>query len=166
MGVTHDSHYWYLMKLFPMLLAGALYFILVGFSSGQPEQSVTWHFRVETDSNMEARLISTAQLAPGWHLYSQFLSAGGPMPTHFTFALTSGYALVEGTEEHGKPITYHDSIYEMTITKYEGAVVFRQQINLLRSSVVVKGFVEYMTCNNSVCVPGKKEFSISIEAPK
>ena len=135
-------------------------------SNGQANTPVSWLIKAEPGANHNAILTATANLTPGWYIYSQFLEEGGPMPTRLTFEPSTAYDLIGKAEEIGNPVTYHDAIYQMKITKYRGTASFSQKVKLNRRSTVVKGAVEYMTCNNDICIPGKQEFSITVEPLK
>jgi hypothetical protein len=154
------------MKPLFAMLPGAFFIFSLSTGSGQASEPVMWHFSVERVSNHEALIVATARLATGWYLYSQFLADGGPMPTSFTFEQSNDFVLAGRTEEKGKPVVYHDTIYEMKITKYAKTVSFFQQITLVQPPTVVKGSVAYMTCNDQVCIPGNYEFSISTKSLK
>src|ERR1039457_6718004 len=46
------------------------------------------HFKIQQADNDTAYLVFTAKIDKGWHLYSQFVDAGGPIPTSFKFVPT------------------------------------------------------------------------------
>ena len=124
---------------------------------------VSWHFEAQSLNGNAANLILTATLARGWHLYSQHIEAGGPIPTHIRFE-TGDDATLEGiTIEKGDPHTIHDSLYEMDVTWYTGSVVFEQRIRLINPVTALRGTVEYMTCNDEICVPAQQTFSIPMQ---
>lgn len=123
---------------------------------------VSWHVEAQLLDGNEADMILTATLAPGWHIYSQHIKSGGPIPTQFRFDGGDNVALEGITLERGEPHTIHDSTYEMDVTWYSGSVVFQQRIRLLNPVKALKGSVEYMTCNDEICIPAQQEFRIPI----
>lgn len=135
-------------------------------SSSQSNQTVQWQFNVEHSGNREMLLKITASIAPGWHLYSQFIAEGGPIPTKFTFENADGLDFIGTPEEKGKAFRFHDDIYEMEITWYSGKVDFSQKISITGSLNSFRGKVEYMTCNAHTCVPDTREFVINIPNQK
>ena len=149
-------------RLYLLCLSFSLFFCH-HISNGQASRPVSWLFKVEPAGDHVATLTATANLAPGWSIYSQFLEEGGPIPTQLTFEPSTAYDLVGKAEEIGNQVIYHDAIYQMKITKYHGTAIFSQKVKLNRRSTIVKGIVEYMTCNNNACIPGKQEFSITVE---
>lgn len=135
-------------------------------SSSQPNQTVQWQFNVEHLGNGEMLLKITASIAPGWHLYSQFIAEGGPIPTKFAFENADGLDFIGTPEEKGKAFHFHDDIYEMEIIWYSGKVDFSQRINITGSLNTIRGKVEYMTCNAHTCVPDTREFVIKFPDQK
>lgn len=136
---------------------------LSAFCIGQPTQPITWGFKVNYISARECVLTFTALIRPGWHLYSQFMAEGGPMPTHFSFESTGNYDTVGKVQEVGKPIKFHDENLEMDIIWYSDSVVFSQRIRLYQHPIYVKSKVEFMACNGQVCLPiEEQQFTIEI----
>lgn len=136
----------------------------IAFAQGN--KPVKWHFNAEQTSPSEISINISADVAPGWHLYSQFLSEGGPQPTKFYFQHSNDYLPIGSTEEKGSQVKYHDDIYEMEIIWYQGIVSFIQKAKFNTPVFTIKGRVEYMTCNDHLCVPDQQEFSINFNAAK
>src|SRR5690606_4833338 len=103
---------------------------------------------------------------PGWHLYSQFIAEGGPIPTRFTFENADGLDLIGMPEEKGKAFRFRDDMYEMEITWYSEKVDFSQKVSITESLSSIRGKVEYMTCNAHTCVPDSREFEIKVADQK
>lgn len=143
-----------------------LYLSVTGFTTNltntQSNNPIQWHYAVEKKSNHESMLIITAQLASGWHVYSQFMQEGGPLPTSFSFRPSNDFVVAGKPEEKGNPVRFHDDIYDMVITWYAGQVSFLQRVHLLQPATTVSGTITYMICNYHSCVPGKQEFYIPI----
>ena len=147
----------------------AIVFVLIFFSKvsyGQGTPAVNWNFKVEQLSKHEIILSTTANIAPGWHLYSQQLKEGGPQPTRFNFYLSDEYIPVGKANEKGSQTKFYDEIYEMEITWYTETVSFLQKFRLNEPVTTIKGEVEYMTCNNQICVPDRTEFDIEVNLLK
>lgn len=145
----------------------AVAFMLVVFTSnGQSHAPVLWSFEAERLSGPEAVITVTADVANGWHLYSQFSGENGPVPTRFIFNTQDRYQLVGQTEESGRAITFYDSIYEMKVTWLSGKVSFIQKIKMSEPVTRINGKIEYMICNNHMCIPDRREFIIDIHPPK
>ena len=136
------------------------FLILFAAHTGYAQEPVIWHFAAAPVTGNETTLLITADLASGWHLYSQRIAEGGPIPTRFRFDGGDDCIPAGITHESGAASVFYDDTYEMEITWYSGKVKFSQRLNLSRPEVTIKGKVEYMTCNNDVCVPGEQEFSV------
>jgi DsbC/DsbD-like thiol-disulfide interchange protein len=132
------------------------------FCSAQ-DVPVLWSFDGKMVSDHEAKLSLKASIAPGWHLYSQFIGEGGPVPTQFIFSPSNEYELVGQATEEGTPFRYYDKLFEMEITWYEHEVQFKQLLRLHRPGVKVSGRVEFMACDSHLCIPASRPFSISID---
>ncbi|CDF78174.1 cytochrome c biogenesis protein, transmembrane region [Formosa agariphila KMM 3901] len=114
---------------------------------------VKWSTSVEKVSDTEYNLISTAQIDAGWHLYSQFVPDNGPIPTTFIYDNSEGTFSLEGntTEEDG--VTVDDPVFEMKIKLFEGKTQFVQHIKLSEPVQKIDGFVEFMVCDDTRCLP-------------
>ncbi len=134
----------------------------LNLGSGQGIQPVRWHFQWDRSANHEITVTLTAVVAPGWHVYSQFMEEGGPVPTRVSFDPSDDYAMAGKTEEKGNRLKFHDDTYEMEIVWYTAQVSFLQRIRLIQPAARVNGVVEYMACNDHICVPRKQDFNIAI----
>jgi hypothetical protein len=146
------------MKLPYSIFVPALILIFIFDARGQGEP-VKWECSSFADRN-EVMLRLTVYLAPGWKVYSQFLEEGGPMPTRVRFHEPLHFELIGRTEEKGRAVTYHDSIYDMEVTWYSGSVSFLQRLQVLHPGATVAGVVEYLVCNDETCIPKRHEFSL------
>ncbi len=116
-------------------------------------EPVKWETTVEKISDEEYDLISTATIDAGWHLYSQNVPDGGPIPTTFTYVEDSGFSLKGNTEEE-KGHTVDDPVFGMKVTFFENKAQFKQRITLVNKELsLVKGEVEFMVCDDTKCLP-------------
>jgi len=141
--------------------AGALFILLFSpRAHGQLTAPVSWSYRYEHRSKNEIDFYMTATLGAGWHLYSQYMEEGGPAPTKIIFTAGKEFVLISKAKEVGEKKEFFDDIYGMNVAWYSGSVSFVQRIRLLKPDVLIEGYIEFMTCNNSVCVPNRKEFRL------
>ncbi len=147
----------FLLNIFLVILLAS------GISFGQGNAFVQWKFSTKPMSNNEKLLIMEAGIAPGWHLYSQFIDEGGPMPTSFRFEQSRDYLVIGKPQEDGNLSRFRDDIYEMEITWYTNKVSFLQRIRILQPGTTVNGIIEYMVCNEHSCIPARQEYSVFIE---
>lgn len=134
-----------------LILILALTFGFNAFS--QILNPVEWTTSVEKISETEYDLLVTATIEKGWHLYSQNVPEGGPIPTLFDFETSANYTKKGRVlEEEGH--TVNDPVFNMRIKFFENKTVFKQRIEILNNSTsVVKGKVEFMVCDDTRCLP-------------
>lgn len=114
---------------------------------------IKWKASVKKISDTEYELNAQAVIENGWHLYSQIVADGGPIPTHFTFSKTPDFQLIENVkEEKGK--TINDPIFKLQIKFFEKETSFKQLIKVNRNKPFkIKAEVEFMVCNDENCLP-------------
>ncbi|WP_442591240.1 protein-disulfide reductase DsbD domain-containing protein [Pedobacter sp. AW31-3R] len=126
-------------------------------------EPVKWSYSVKRTSASTATVFIKATIDKGWHLYSQVARTGGPTPTAFSFQSSKVFDLIGKTIEP-KPITMFEPVFFMEIGYFESTAIFRQKVKLKGKNVTVKGKVEYMACNDKMCLPPtEREFSIHIK---
>lgn len=133
-------------------------------AQAQIENPVSWSFSAKRISETEATLELKANIQKGWHLYSQFIGDGGPIPTSFTFSPSKDYQLLGKVSESPKAISAFDPNFGMQVAWHENAVLFSQRIKLLKPKTSINGVLEFMVCNNNKCLPPTElEFSIPVD---
>ncbi|WP_428328058.1 protein-disulfide reductase DsbD domain-containing protein [Mucilaginibacter sp.] len=132
-------------------------------AKAQIEAPVKWSYAAKRISATEAVVFLKATIQDGWHIYSQTVKDGGPIKTSFTFAPAKEYALLGKTTEP-TPVTKYEKSFSMDVSYFEKTVIFQQKIKLKSANVsIVKGQLEYMTCNNMKCLPPEDiDFSIPL----
>jgi thiol:disulfide interchange protein DsbD len=134
-------------------------------AQSQRQKPVSWHFTAIRTSDKEARLVFTASLDDGWHIYSQFLDEGGPLPTTFSFGQDDDYSLKGKVNEESVPVKIYDNTFMMDIVWFTKTAVFSQMIKLNAPSTVIKGKIEFMACTEDLCLPPEEvAFSIKVES--
>ena len=126
-----------------------------------------WKTSIEKISDTEYELQAKAIIESGWHLYSQEVSDGGPIPTRFAFTKAPEFQLIGAVkEEKGK--TINDPIFKMLIKFFEKETTFRQRVKILSSKPFkINAEVEFMVCNDENCLPPSSdelEFTVSPSA--
>src|SRR5690606_16888465 len=108
-------------------------------------------------SDSEYNLISKAKIPTGFHLYSQDVQDGGPIPTSFIYDDSEGNFKIIGntTEEEGQMV--NDPVFEMEIKYFEDTAIFKQKVKINESVSVIHGFVEFMICDDTRCSPPIEE---------
>ena len=138
-------------KIFLLGLIG-LMGLLGNFSNAQLLDPAKRSYSVKEISATEAELIITVKLDQGWHMYSQYTSADGPLATVFDFAKSGDYQLV-GKVVEPKPHEEMDPLFGCVVKSFEGTVVFRQKIKRLsQKDFTVTGTLSYQLCNDGSCI--------------
>ena len=142
--------------------------ILISFTGlAQIYSPVKWSFSTEAINDKEAYLVITADIEQGWHIYSQFIEEGGPIPTTFTFNKSANYNLIGKPIEIPKANPVLDKTFGLMIASHENKVVFKQKIVLKNPEVKVTGSLEFMVCNDERCLPPDDlEFSVITKVGK
>ncbi len=138
------------------LFVGAALF-LFGSAFGQMMTPVKWSFEAQKIAESAYVLIFTASIDKGWHIYSQYLeSDDGPLPTSFHFDDNPRVEIVGKTKESGTKSEAYDPLFEMKVVKFTGQPVFSRRVKLIKGPALVKGHLEYMSCDNKKCLPPTK----------
>ncbi|MCX6279681.1 MAG: protein-disulfide reductase DsbD family protein [Bacteroidetes bacterium] len=134
------------------------------FSISQILDPVKWSFKVEQTTPDEATLLLIAKADKNWHVYSQDIPKGGPLPTTFAFTKSKHYELV-GKVQEPKPIVENDPNFDMILKFFADKAVFKQKIKVLsKNDFVVKGVLNFMCCDDKQCLPPSDvEFDFSIK---
>ena len=153
----------YVRRLF--LFVMTLTAVFTSFSHAQVLEPIKWNFRVEKVEQGIYDLVSEAQIDEHWHLYTQKEYEEGPLPTVFTFEETEGVELV-GNVKEGKSITRYEEIWKADISFFEDHGTFTQRVRKVKESpVAVKGYLEFMTCDDTRCLPPEMvDFSFDLPA--
>ena len=145
-----------------LLLAAIALIISIG-AQAQIESPVKWAYAAKKINSTEAVVFLRATIQDGWHIYSQNVKDGGPIKTSFTFTPSKEFTLIGKTTEP-TPLTKYEKAFTMNVSYFEKSVTFQQKIKLKSPHAsVVKGKLEYMTCNDMKCLPPEDlDFSIPL----
>jgi thiol:disulfide interchange protein DsbD len=133
-----------------------LSFIITLFSLASIAQNnpVSWQATYKATSKTEGEIHITATIEKGWHTYSQKTVTDGPIATSFTFTPAKGTSLVGNTEE-SKPHEEYVKAFEAKISVFTDKAEFKQKIKHTGKPGTVSIKVEYMCCNDMMCLPPK-----------
>lgn len=146
-----------------IFLIALFLFPLAKKSSAQIEKPVTWSYAAKKINKSEAILYLKASIDAKWHIYSQNIKSGGPVKTTIVFS-PSGDFVLNGKTIEPKAATKYESAFKMNVGYFENQVVFRQKIRLNKSTVIIKGKVEFAACDAKRCLPPEElEFSIPVK---
>ena len=139
-----------------------LLFTVISATFAQKDK-VDWRASSVKNTDGTYNLVFTATIEKGWHLYSQHLKGDdGPVPTTFSFPASDKYNPV-GAVTEPKPIVKVDKAFDVEVSYFENEVQFVQKIKpSCDKPGTVKAAVEFMVCNNEMCLPPK---TVEFEVP-
>lgn len=130
----------------------ALFFLLFSFSlSAQILEPVHWKTEVRKVDDETLLLFIKAKLDSGWHIYSQNINEGGPIPTTITFT-DKDVNENRKWKEIGKAETAFDSTFSMNLTYFGEEVVFAYSIPAVDAKRELKANIRFMVCDSEVCL--------------
>lgn len=151
--------------MFKRLLLWLGFLGILPLTFAQIENPVSWSFSTTPAADGNVTVNFVASIEPGWHLYSQFIEEGGPVPTTFTFENVTGYALVGKVTENGSLHSGFDETFKMDLAYFDTKVTFTQTVKLDGESATVGGYLEFMVCNDEKCLPPTYvDFAIPVAA--
>lgn len=142
-----------------------LFALFLTFTLGifaQINTPVTWSFSHKQLSEDTYELTFKASIQDEWHLYSMNIADGGPIKTSFNLETSEQYTKAGDVSSTSKEIRKHDAMFDMEIGYYEKEAIFTQVVKATNPTTI-KGYVEYMSCNDETCTPPEEvEFSFAI----
>jgi len=123
---------------------------------GNMTDPVSWSFSSQALEDDLYELTFTADFGGGWTIYSQQTDENdGPIPTAFNFEPAGHYELVGQATEEGKLKSGPDPYFNnAVVSKFvDGPVTFRQQVKVADPSQPIKGYLTYMACDDTQCLP-------------
>lgn len=148
------------MRKIIFLVVGVLF---VSSAIAQLKDPVKWTAISRKKAN-GYEVVLTAVLPKPWHIYSQNTGEGGPVATNFKFTKNPLLTFDGGVKEVGKLKENYDKLFDTKVKYYADKVDFVQTVKVrgnVKTNVNVT--VEYMTCDDSQCLPPtKKTFNVSL----
>jgi thiol:disulfide interchange protein DsbD len=151
------------MKRFSLLLS-LLFFTGIQLFA-QILEPVKWTFESKQDGQ-ETTLVFKATIDEGWHLYDTELPEGGPVKTSIHYADSTLFEFVGALNKEPLPTEVFDKTFNMKLGYFTKQAVLTQKIKLKKEGKVeIKGFIEFMSCNDETCTPPTEaEFLFSLNS--
>jgi len=131
-----------------------LFFLTGSFTYAQIYNPVEWISSVEKVTESEFNLVIKANIDDGWHLYSQNVPDGGPIPTRIVFEENNDVYQIIGKPVEGKGHEEYDKVFNMIIKYFDQQAIFKQRIKVLTDSkITIQGTLEFMVCDDTNCLP-------------
>ena len=132
-------------------------------TSRQPKfDPVQWSFELDPASVSPGQRVVgllTAEIEPGWHLYSPTTPAGGPIPTKIEMAESPSVANWKLFQP--RPNRRIDDNFQLETETYEDHAVFQFDILLAEDASLgsreLEAKVRYQVCDDRLCLPPVKK---------
>ncbi len=136
--------------------------LVLTISAWGQENPVSWTINAEVAEKV-ITLTYEATIDDGWYVYSQYLESDlGPIATSINLDDESIKSM-EKIEEIGKKKEGYDKLFEMNIVKFANKLKLVQKIERTADLKNVKGYIEFMTCDDSRCLPPTQvDFNVAI----
>jgi len=132
------------------------FIIITTFSVfGQIIEPVKWTMNQKHVNGDEFELIFKAKIDDGWKVYSQYLeSDDGPIRTSFNFEKGNHFELIGKTEESAaNRKKVFDEVFKMDLITFKKKGVFTQKVKIKDYTKPITGYLEYMCCDATRCLP-------------
>tara|TARA_R110000737_G_scaffold338751_2_gene360082 strand:+ start:517 stop:2481 length:1965 start_codon:yes stop_codon:yes gene_type:complete len=127
------------------------------------DNPVVWEQQVKKLSNTEYELVMKAKILDGWHMYSQFTSEFGSLPSEFTYnGHGTVYELVGGTTE-SETIKEYSEIFEVEETYFKDNATFTQRIKVVDAKINQIDVDLFFQVCKEVCIPMDKKFIFTLD---
>jgi thiol:disulfide interchange protein DsbD len=142
-----------------------LLLLCVGFSANAQQgiiEPVKWDSKVEKISDTEYDITLTGAIDEEWHVFSQFTSEDGSLPSVLTFQNTENNYELIGSAKESETVKAYSEVFEVEETYFLNKVEFTQRIKLLSVGLnQVNINLEYQVCKE-VCINKEKNFAIAL----
>ena len=144
------------------LLFFLLPFLALANLNAQIIKPVKWTTKVEKLSDTEFNLVMEGKIDQGWHVYSQFTPADGPLPAEFVFKDAKGnYELVGKVKESTYKKEFND-IFGVDEYFFEKNVTFTQKVKILNAKIAsIKAKIDYQVCKQA-CINDNIQFTFQL----
>ena len=119
------------------------------------DMPVVWSFALEDLGSNEYALKYTAEIDDAWNVYSQYTDDNGPVPTYIEYEVKEGVELLGKATEEGHKKQGKDPLFDnVEVIKFLGDedFVITQKVKANKDSKL-KGYLTFMTCDASHCMP-------------
>ena len=131
--------------------------LIASTSFAQIYEPVKWNVELKNTGDKTAEIQIHATIDDGWHLYGLNLPKGGPQPTSIVFETIENASKDGAIQAPSKLLKQFDANFNMELNWYTSNAVFIQKIKFSDGSKVkIKGYVEFMACNDKSCLPPSK----------
>jgi thiol:disulfide interchange protein len=139
---------------------------IANLAQAQIKEPTKWSYKINPASYKVGDVVDVefiATIDKGYYIYSNDFDPNlGPTLTTFEFQNPKGYELV-GKAMAIKSIKKFDEVWEGTVAIFKGTGKFVQKIKIIDPAANITVKIDYQTCNEGSCVPGKKTLEIDLK---
>lgn len=149
------------MKGLALTISGLAFFL----GAGAQKNIVNFNYRAEKVSDKVYTLHITANIAEGWHIYSQDQPKQAvSQPTRIVFRTSPLFALNGKTLEIGDKKKFENKVVDIVQYQYGDKVEFVQKLTLKAPvKSIVSGNITYQACTDESCLtPQTIPFELSL----
>ncbi|MBN1118835.1 MAG: thioredoxin family protein [Bacteroidales bacterium] len=129
------------------------------------DNPVKWQTSIQKLGDFEYEIIFSAKIDAGWHLYGLNIPEGGPIATSFNYSDSSVFKQIKVPVSSKNPEIKFDETFNMELELYNNSVVFKQKLILKDKTATISGYIEFMSCDDSRCLPPSEiEFEFTTDA--
>lgn len=131
------------------------FLVMTVSAAAQRPVHVNWTTTIQTITATEGRLVMTATIDPGWHIYGMKMPEDSSQPTEFEFEPSDAIDFTGDVKASSEPIIQFDETLKLKLPVWEGTVTFTRPFKLREGHTFanVKGLITYMACNDEACTP-------------
>jgi thiol:disulfide interchange protein len=140
-----------------------------GGGFGKEKVKASGHFSAAT-ADAPAMLYVTAEVQPGWHIYSTTQPKGGTIPSRIKIEESADFKLLGDFATEQVPNKHAAPEYDgLVLEEHEGKVTWFAPIELAKDvdpkSLVIKGAVYAQACSNACIAPKDYKFEAKLGEP-
>lgn len=118
---------------------------------------VKWTSSMTMTGDDKGKIVFSATIDPGWHMYSNEFSGDGPQPLEIAFPVLDGVKL-DGKPVPSKPAhKTHDEMFDMDLSWWTDAVTLTQNFTATKPEFKIEMTLRYGACNDENCIPPSRE---------
>lgn len=126
-------------------------------------EPVKWQTSQQKISNTEYELTFKATIDKKWHLYAQYLPPENySLPTKFEFDSINNVELIDTVLELSPVHEVYEQVAQAISRYFTDEAIFKQKIKITGQNPIVKGYIDYMVCDDGQCIKLDYEFTFYI----
>ena len=130
---------------------------LAGTAGAQIMTPVTWKSEMTMTGDDKGKIVLTATIQYGWHMYANDIADGGPQPLELTFPKLDGVKLDGKFTPSKAAHRQMDDMFGMELAWWTEGVTLTQNFTATKPEFAIEAMVRYGACNDENCVPPARE---------